>query len=396
MTKETRTSWRRLLALCGPCFLAQDLYKHTRVGHVAKLCLVLQTEILRGISYEDGHLNPEAARTFSERIPDVLKCCDDPIYDLPFAAEAYAFLHLVDRYRRFWDVLEEVLKARVLPVRESALDVLDIGTGPAPALYAVNDFFEDLRAFAKQTTECRKLDTPPPILRSIESSRAMVHFVHRLSEITARPGPFQPDMQKFDGFNPPKERAAAHLRMIDKLIDQWDYSEAEARLQAQLEQSSWQSAARYHICIFSNFLTRSDQVQNLSSELTHVFRALKPGGIVVIVGGTQSQYPNIYKSLDETARKASAQRIHLPNTLPCNYGSEEALHIKKLFNFVFAKLEEVISLDDLKKVLPPDLWNPTIPLKGPAAYSVRVYRAQNRPIGARFTLRRNSKQKQQA
>jgi hypothetical protein len=83
-------------------------------------------------------------------------------------------VHLVDRYRRFWNVLEELLRATALPVRDTALDVLDVGTGPAPALYAVNDFFEELRVFAGEANDsCRRLLTPPPRLRSIERSRAM-------------------------------------------------------------------------------------------------------------------------------------------------------------------------------------------------------------------------------
>jgi hypothetical protein len=110
------------------------------------------------------------------------------------------------------------------------IDVLDVGTGPAPALYAVNDFYEELRAFGIKTSECRHMAVPPPRLRSIESSRGMVSLVHNLSEFTRRPGPFGPDDTSFEGFDPPRARAEARARLIHDLIDNWDYGEAEARL----------------------------------------------------------------------------------------------------------------------------------------------------------------------
>jgi hypothetical protein len=222
---EARLSWSRLLAKCGSLFLAQDSYQRTRIERVARLSSAVRDYVLGSISQEAGGLDRGAARQFLERLPDVFSHCDEDIYDQPFAAEAYAFVYLVNRYRRFWDVLEALLRARALPVRDTALDVLDVGTGPAPALYAFNDFFEELRVFGGEATDCRRLRTPPPRLRSIEGSRAMVRLVHNLSEFTGRPGPFQPDMTKFEGFNPPGARAVERLRIIEELIDRWEYGE---------------------------------------------------------------------------------------------------------------------------------------------------------------------------
>lgn len=384
MARKSRISWRRLLAKCGPLFLARDSRASNRVERVARLCDAVRDYVLRSISQESGDLDPEAASQFIDRLPAVLGQCDDDIYDLAYSAEAYAFVHLVDRYRRFWDVLEILLQTQDLPIRDASLDVLDVGTGPAPALYAVNDFFEELRHFSKSSNDCKRLATPPPRLRSIENSRAMVHLVHNLSEFTGRPGPFYADRPTFEGFNPPEARAAERLRRIDELLDNWDYSEQEARIQVHLDQSEWQSIGRYHLCIFSNFLTRIEQVSELASELYHVFRALKPGGIVVVVGGTRQHYPGIYDSIDEVAMKAKAQRVRgVPLTVPCDYQNQEADLIKQLYDSVFEALGKVRRIDDSE--LPPDLWNPSVPLKGPTSFGIRVYRAPNRPPGARFT-----------
>jgi hypothetical protein len=343
--------------------------------------------VLRSISRETGGIDREAALQFLARLPDVLGRCDEDIYNLPFAAEAYAFVHLVDRYRRFWDVLEALLRTRNLPVRDISIDVLDVGTGPAPALYAVNDFFEELRAFAQEAGDCQRLCTPAPRLRSVEDSTAMVRLVHNLSEFTRRPGPFQPDMSRFEGFNPPEARAAQRLRLIDELIDRWEYSEQEARIQAHLDQADVQAAGRYHLCIFSNFLTSFDQVLDLASELAQVFRALKPRGLVLVVGGTGGEYPDIYESLDDIAKKSNVQLVsEVPSIFPCDYHNAEAMEIKQLYRSVFGALSG-IPLDTVERELPPDLWSPDTPLKGPTAFGVRVYRAPNRPPGARFTKR---------
>jgi hypothetical protein len=163
----------------------------------------------------------------------------------------------------------------------------------------------------------------------------MVRLVHNLSEFTGRPGPFHPDMTKFEGFNPPSVRAAERLRIIEELIDRWEYGEQEARIQAHLNRADWQAVARYHVCIFSNFLTRSDQVLRLTFELTHVFRALKPRAIVIVVGGSDAKYLDVYEKLDEIAGKSNAQQVReVPPNLPCVYDNAEAEHIKQSYRSV--------------------------------------------------------------
>jgi len=382
-------SWARLLTKCGPLFLNRDSHLTIRVERVARLSGAVRDYVLQRISTETGELNTKAGKQFLERLPDVLGRCDEDIYDQPFAAEAYAFVHLVDRYRRFWNVLELLLRTGALPVRDTALDVLDVGTGPAPALYAFNDFFEELRFFAGVAADCGRLRTPPPRLRSVERSKAMVRLVHNLSESTGRPGPFQPDMTSFEDFNPPKARAAERLRIIEELIEKWDYSEGEARVQAHLEQSVWQASSRYHVCVFSNFLTSLDQALRLTTELTQVFRALKPRGIVIVVGGSNTTYSALYNKLDAVAQESNVRRlIKVPTTIPCEYTSAEAEQIKYLYRSVFDKLQGIATLDKHKEKIPRDLWDPDVPLNGPKAFGIRVYRAPNQPLGARFTNRR--------
>jgi len=321
---------------------------------VSGLADAVREYVCRSMSLPDGRgLDPAAARLFLASLPPVLARCDEDIYDAPLAAEAYAFVHLVDRYRRFWDVLQSLLIAGALPVRAAPLDVLDIGTGPAPALYAVNDFLEELRTFASQTDGCEALCTPVPRLRSIESSRNMVRLVHNLSEFTGRPGPFWPDEIAFEGFDPDQARTDARLRRIDELMNEEALGPREATRVASSQQAEWAGVGRYHFCIFSNFLTQQSQVASLATEIEHVFRALKPRGLVVVVGGTGNQYPAIYDKLEEIAQRSCVQPLTLvPKQIKCRYKNREALEIKRLFSSVLERIVQVVPLEESLKASP--------------------------------------------
>jgi hypothetical protein len=360
---SARPSWRRYLKSCGPAFLSQgSSLTEIRLRRVSDLADAVRDYVFRSLtSYETGEFDRGAVQSFLARLPDVLGRCDENIYDLPLTAEAYAFVHLIDRYRRFWDVLSALLRFGELVLRDIAIDVLDVGTGPAPALYAVNDFYEEMREFGGRTVECNRLMVPAPRLRSIESSRGMVTLVHNLSEFTGRPGPFGPDDTSFEGFDPPRARAEARSRIIEDLIDNWDYGEDAARQAAHLEQGDWQGLNRYHLCIFSNFFTKPTRVQEVESQLRHAFRALKPGGLVVVVGGTGGDYPRVYDILDEIATKSRARRLRrIPAKVRCDYANAEAQQIKRLYSSVFARIPNNDLADDLRERLPRDLWDGSI------------------------------------
>lgn len=74
--------------------------------------------------------------------------CDSLDFTLTEQALAYMVQHLADRDGRVSQLLERLLATGHLPLRKSRLTVLDVGAGPAPALYAAHDFYDDLRAWA--------------------------------------------------------------------------------------------------------------------------------------------------------------------------------------------------------------------------------------------------------
>jgi hypothetical protein len=89
---------------------------------------------------------------------------------------AYAFVHLLDRYLRVWEVLRLLAATLLLPMPKR-LSVLDVGSGPAPALYAVTDFYRDVAAFGElngiDRFTCVHLDLCPIELRAYPKNPAV-------------------------------------------------------------------------------------------------------------------------------------------------------------------------------------------------------------------------------
>jgi hypothetical protein len=86
-------------------------------------------------------------RAIAERLADVLSRCDFITYDDPGQAEAYALLHFLDRYHRFQLILARLVELRLLPVKSLPIDILDVGTGPGPSLFAVSDIYSWLAEY---------------------------------------------------------------------------------------------------------------------------------------------------------------------------------------------------------------------------------------------------------
>ncbi len=70
---------------------------------------------------------PKVANGFMKAIPDVLGKCNDDIYELRLRPEAYAYIHLLERYRRTWRVLVELSRTGDLPLARYGVRTLDVG-----------------------------------------------------------------------------------------------------------------------------------------------------------------------------------------------------------------------------------------------------------------------------
>jgi len=80
----------------------------------------------------------ERAQEVGASLPDVLSKCDEISYEQLGQVPAYVILYFLDRYHRFQLLLHELIRQRLLPLPKTLVNVLGVGTGPAPALFALS------------------------------------------------------------------------------------------------------------------------------------------------------------------------------------------------------------------------------------------------------------------
>jgi len=108
--------------------------------------------------------------------------CNELAFDTEAETLAYTIWHLVDRYGRILQVLDEMLEAGHLPLRRKRMSVLEVGAGPSPAAYAITDFYEDLQAWSASLGESGVDFRPVTNLMLLDRGPAWGHLVHHVSE----------------------------------------------------------------------------------------------------------------------------------------------------------------------------------------------------------------------
>lgn len=84
-----------------------------------------------------------------DRFDDVLRNCDTITYNENGVSCAYAILHFLDRYHRFQLIFLELIEKKKLPIKES-IDIIDIGSGPGPSMYATSDMYNLYRLYEEE------------------------------------------------------------------------------------------------------------------------------------------------------------------------------------------------------------------------------------------------------
>jgi hypothetical protein len=369
-TNPLRTmTWRRLLRTTADGFLEWVESTERRFQDFDQLAAGLETLLLDHVLTGNVEISAtEACTQFAKALPLALSKCDEPIYDAPFVAEAYAFLHLLERYRRFSQVLDVLLRTGVLPMRDSGIDILDVGAGPGPALFASSDFYDQLTEYAEKHS-IAGLATPQPKLHALEASPSMGHVMHWISELSNRKGPHQRRLGSFQGTD----------------FDQLRIEEREATVRALQEDDpwitisdlfAWQDEWRFNFGIFSYFLTNERIVSETTRELQSLFASMRAGGVVVILGAVAGKYRKVYKAVDKLAKREVMRRIEQRHSrIVCDHTDRYTFRIKQVYSRVWERLDaEATGLGALKRELPKDLWDPSAPIKGMREFGLRVFR----------------------
>lgn len=264
--------------------------------------------------HADEALNGELAR----KLPEVLRGCDTLTFSQPVEAVAYAGLHLLDRYGRVTQILEHLLQEGILPLRKNRVSVLEVGSGPAPALYAARDFYAMLKQWAAQS-DVKVADVG--VADSLERGTAWDRTLHSLSEqlILTRGQdsnigalPFRRTIEDLTGFNARSRHHAAVAQRTRSIIYEFDsadeyISPAAASMMAYAEGVPEPSA--YDLIFMCNFLTQERMTQEYERELLTLTKSLTPGGVLIVMGGVNNQYPAIYECIRRIANESRLSDI---------------------------------------------------------------------------------------
>ena len=321
-------SWRSLLRHEGSDFLQWVKDQRILSTKFDALATALSS-LLR-----DSIRTAEQASDVWKAVPAVLGHCNERgTYEMPGAAFAYAWLHLLDRYVRTWVALELLVERNCLPMGKNGVHALDVGTGPGPSAFAIHDFYASMIEFS-ETRDHSKWRQPPHVT-CVEFDGNTNHLRHLLAEILFEQGQRESEgvlamclaLADFGKIEPTRERMEylqalrnADETYFDEGADQWTsdllYLPEEANYIAQ-------SQHRYRLITFSNFLTTVGTVKNFEPNLVDVLRHAAPGTVLLVLGGKGDPYPKVYQYTDRLAKPAGFE-LEIRGTAVSCAGSEVA------------------------------------------------------------------------
>ncbi|MEZ5045338.1 MAG: hypothetical protein R2828_35915 [Saprospiraceae bacterium] len=285
--------------------------------------------------------NDEFTRSVASKFEDVLSNCDEIDYQDDETATAYGILHFLNRYHRFQLNFLKLLEHRFLPTRNYKMDILDVGTGPGPALFAISDAYISLKLFAEELN-IKRLKNLEFRCDYVERSIGFRNWLHHLTEYVNYYSEKEPDWQvpyhhgTFNDFSGIQ---------FNELSGFWD--------------TNWDGdyiyknhiiKHRFNVVIFSNFLTKIDQVEEIKQELINSVRYLRNQGILIIVGGVGKQYPKIYDRIENILTKedyntwkfyARCKKLKIrQNTLTFSYDDRFGQRIKHFNRKILKRFQE--------------------------------------------------------
>lgn len=252
--------------------------------------------------------NEKQATAFWEAIPAVLSRCDyQDTYELPMAPEAYAWLHLLDRYIRTWWALETMFQRACFPLAAYGVNVLDVGTGPGPSTLAVTAFYSALSDYASVVREPRLMQLCN--ISAVELNNENNAFRLRFREVTEVPLSETTSYDDILRLDPHSDRSAFR----DSLLHQSDYDPYSGQYEyvtslTSDEERRVNQLHRYRLVTITNFLTNAEILHCVWDSLAAILSDLQPGSVVVLIGGSNGQYPEINEAFDKLASQVGLRR----------------------------------------------------------------------------------------
>lgn len=343
--------------------------------------------------HQDGHQFAESGELAS-KLPSVLTSCDHLTFDDSVEALAYAGLHLLDRYGRVSQVLEYLIHIGRLPLRIGGARVLEVGAGPAPALYATRDFYA---ALLRWPGVGDVKFGPLAAFDTLDRGRAWDSFLHHLSEslMGIRNGAladgqlaFGRSIHDFTGFDVRERhhRSVAHnAARIAREFDDADEPISDATAWQMAYEEGVAEPSAYDLVFLCNFLTQQSMTKRFELELRRLAFSLTPGGLLIVIGGTGDSYPELYSKVRAIAATAKLRDASPKEAFQANadsgYLSLIADHVCE--NVKFAIMNCPLEVRSVAvEALPKDLLDDKVLFRLPK-FQASVFVRQGPPHGRR-------------
>ena len=207
-------------------------------------------------------------------------------FDQQGVVDGYIIWHFLDRYLRFQTIYLSILKHGLLPLTNTKINHLDIGTGPASAIFALSDIYRSIITFSKENhfPKLSEIDFESDYVENSQNFRNWLHHFTELANYRNRQD------GEFHYWKVPYQHGS--------FIDAYNTS---------FQQKKWwdKYIRMFNIVTIGNFITEEKQVQKLEYFFLGLFKVLKLGGIVILSGGGSN-----IKYFDEVAELFTKNNIN--------------------------------------------------------------------------------------
>ena len=261
-----------------------------------------------------------------KNLPIVAKECDHIEFNNPIQVISYVILHFLTRYQRSQDLFLELLRSRLFPLNSRENNVISIGAGPSPSLYAINNFYSIINNFFEKNcvNEIKKIIYK---IDYCEVSSNFRQFLHHFTE-------YLNDDRKCEKKN--FYSIPYHFGSFE------DFSKMNV---------SKYDNIRFDIAIFNNFLTPNTSFEIFKENIIGIIESLTKNGVLIILGPDlkgKSRYRDYYYGLSKfliryhyktkTNLLGYVKRVKFYESKQTTLDQNSIESLKEFYSFIFKML----------------------------------------------------------
>ena len=220
---------------------------------------------------------------------NVLQNCDSITYDEEGVPEAYLILHFLDRYHRFQLIYMEMLKEGCFPLA-SKLNMIDIGTGTGPSMFAYSDMVELIQRYKSEINCSETIESI--CIDYAEQSEGFRQQIHMISEyLVLRKKCYVP-------FHFGTYKDAFEMKFNGKILRDAKFIKFASK---RYYIPAIHAKRSFNSVIYSNFLTNKETIELYATHIRNAMFYMKNRGVLIFVGANpeSEKYKPVYQLLEQ-------------------------------------------------------------------------------------------------